>query len=211
MGPVPLVSIASLFSLLAGVLRWRHDRSVWWVIPLALLALGTPLLTAYREVAGYLLMGLVLQPLTLWVVSPLLTKANRWPSTRQHQLRWVFVGAVLPSVWFASCAYGWIGEVNERIAKLESLPVPAGAVVVEKSAVPWRVINVQDNILYRVPLPLEQAEAEVYRLFEAEGWGLLSTDKVGRDRDCISVHMQSWTWSPEWSSSDNTQLRISLC
>ena len=196
------------------MLRWQQDGSQWWMAPLAPLVLAAPVLTAFRETAGYLLMGLLLQPLALWVVVPVLMKALHRSPTRQHQLRWVFLAGLLPVVWLASCTYGYAGEVNERIAKLESLPVPAGAVGVETSADPWRLFG-HDNILYRVPMPLKEAEVKVRQRFWEEGWVgkpelFQASSHFGRGGDCVYILMQSWSLSTEWSRSDNTHLRLSL-
>jgi len=115
----------------------------------------------------------------------------------------------LPIVWGASCTYGLAGSVNRRIAKIESVPVPVGSVVVEKHVAPWRLMG-SDSILYRVPAPIEEAEAEMYRRLQEEGWVERRNGLFAHDGICVFVHMQIWLWTSEWSSSENTHLRISL-
>lgn len=211
LGPVPLASLTSLLSLLGAALLWRRERSPWWFILLAPLAIYTSLLTAYRKEAGYVVMALVLDPLALWVWLTVVLKRKAATSPPPGGApKWAFVLMVLPIVWFASCMFALTGSVNQRVAKLESIPVPAGSVVYEKDVPPLNLGFRNDGIVYRVPMPAKEVEPEVFRILQEEGWVASSHGNLVRDGDCIFVQVQSWTWSPEWSSSENTYLRIDL-
>jgi hypothetical protein len=209
-GPVPLAVLSSLFGLAGAALICRRKGRREWLIPMAPLALGTPLLMAYEEGLGYLVMLLLLDPLALWVWLSALGTGYVLPSPRETLMRGVVVIALLPVVWVASCTYRGVGVVNERIAELESVPVPAGSVVVEKDVAAFFRLMGSDRILYRVPMPLKRAEAEVYRVLREEGWLRRGENFFGRDGNCFFVFTQIWTWTPDWSSSDNTFLQISL-
>lgn len=208
-GPVALASLASLLSLLGAVLRWRQERSLRSVVLLAPLVVVTPILTAYREGAGLLVMGLLLQPLALWVWWPVFWRLVGRPapgpdSPRWAIARWAFVAGSLPAVWFASCTYGFVGEVNERVALLESLPTPSGAAEIEKEVIPLRIMG-SDHISYRVPMAPEDAEAEVYRLLQEDGWARRPLHHVVRDGDCLRVYLDRWLFR-----SADTLLIVSL-
>ena len=209
LGPVALASLASSLSLLGAVLRWHQEQSLRWIILLAPLLVGTPLLTAHREEAGYLVMGLLLQPLALWVWSSVLRNAIVRSSVPRHSprwilVRWAFVAGLLPVVWLASCTYGFVGEVNERVALLESLPVLPEAEVVEKDVGPWRLAG-EDHISYRVPMPPEDTEAELYRLLQEDGWARRPLHYIVRDGDCVHVYLDRWS-----TRSEDTLLVLSL-
>jgi hypothetical protein len=167
-------------------MRWRQDRSLGWLVLLAPLVVGTPILAAYREQAGWLVMGLLLQPLALWVWSPVLRNIVIKSAPPPHPPRWVFVAGFLPAVWFASCTYGYQGEVSERLAVLESVAVPQGVEVDYKQVEPFGMLG-GDYISYRVTIPLEEAEAEVYRSMQQDGWERRGLSNFVRDGDCLQV------------------------
>ena len=99
---------------------------------------------------------------------------------------------------------------NADKAKLLSLPVPVGSEFEDIQAPRWWGVK---QIVYRVPLSREEAEAEVYRVFEEDGWRRRGRSQVARDDDCIFIHVQGWSgWgSPtEFGWDDNSLLVLSL-
>jgi hypothetical protein len=219
LGPVALASLASLLSLLGAVARWRRDGSLRWFILLVPLVVVTPMLTARDEKAGYLVMALLLQPLALWVLSPVLRNAvAKWlpppHPPRELILKCALVAGLLPALWFASCTYACVGEVNQRIARLESVPAPPGAQLVEKDVALWRWDDGYDNIVYRAQLPPEEAEGEVRQRLQAEGWmGPLVGNRFSRGGDCVSVYAQACPLSAACGSSPEdtrTYLQVTL-
>lgn len=155
-----------------------------------------------------LVMGLLLQPLALWVWWPTFWRLVGRPtpgpdSPKWVFVRWAFVAGSLPAVWFASCTYGFVGEVNQRVALLESLPVPAGAELVDKDVKPLRIAD-HDHIFYRVPMSFEKTKAEVYGLLEEDGWVRRPSNHVVRDGDCLHVYVD------QQGRSEDTHLVLGL-
>jgi hypothetical protein len=107
---------------------------------------------------------------------------------------WIFAVGLLPAVWLASCAYVYVGytaDANERKAVLESLPVPQGAVVVEKSVEPVRIVG-YDHISYVAPSPLlEDVLADLYQRLEQDGWVQRPWGYFRRDGYCVWVYVDS--------------------
>ncbi len=215
LGPIGLVSSSALVGLLgAALLDLRHQR-LWWtafMIPFALLSM---LIAVVSDVAAYryLAMGLVLQPISLWVWLSVLRPASA--SIPQ----WGLAVTLLPGVWIASCGIGFVGIVNERIARLESLPAPADAEMVYKDATFVNICceQLEASITYRVPRRPHLVISELYELYVAEGWVANVTDSESYPQSsgfialkdyCVGVSVDWWPPGDEFLANENSLVRM---
>ena len=118
-------------------------------------------------------------------------------------------GAILTSL-FLLVLFGATACENADKAKLKSLPIPEGSEFERIEAPRVQLVGTK-HIVYRVPMPLEEATAEVFRVFEEEGWRVIDRsgaitgiNLVARDGDCVSIHVQWWVESTEFNSDDST-------
>lgn len=215
LGPLPLTLLWGLIGLVAAALVDLRNRNFAWTAFIIIFTLGSVLVAVVSNVAAYRYLPafLILQPLSLWLW---LTVLRRGPASIPQ---WGMAVTLLPAVWIASCGVSFVGVVNERIAGLESLPVPVGAVVVSKDAIwenAWDTGGREESISYRVAMTLPMTRAELHRLYAAEGWvtnlDLVGSGKDGghiaRDNDCIRIQIDRWPPGDEWRVAENTLLQM---
>ena len=123
--------------------------------------------------------------------------------------RWAVVAALALLVLLGASACE-----NADKAKLKALPVPQGSEL-ERIRAPRVQLFGDKHIVYRVPMPREEAIVEALRVFEKEGWRIVGSGSAiagmnfaARDGECVVVHVQWWVASTEFSSSDHSQLTL---
>ncbi len=110
--------------------------------------------------------------------------------------------------------FGPAGCENEGKAKLKALPVPEGSEI-ERIQAPRVQLFGDKHIVYRVPMPRDEAIPEVLRVFEEEGWRVIGSSSaiagmnfVARDGECVVIHVQWWLESTEFSSDEHSTLTM---
>ena len=106
---------------------------------------------------------------------------------------------------------------NPEKAKLKALPVPEGSEF-ERIQAPRVQLFGDKHIVYRVPMPREEAIPEVLRAFEEEGWrvtgsnsGIAGMNFVARDGECVVIHVTWWAFGPtEFSPDEHSTLTLGL-